>query len=127
MNSVLHDLFSDHQLLQDNLLHVLSPSLPSMSQVRGPRIVEELHALSDGIFVDFVLSRIHPDPLEYFSTKGLPSNCTDHIDSVLLFVDIVSPREENILLLWNVCVSSLPLVEDIKSEFEILLQLILHV
>ena len=113
MDGILHDLLSDHQLLQDNLLHVLSPSRPCTSQVRCPSIVEEFHALSDGIVVYFVFPGIHSDSLENFSAKSLSCNCSNHIDSIFLFVDIVSPREENVLLFWNVSVSCLSLVEDI--------------
>ena len=91
LNGVLHDLLRDDQFLQHNLLHVLSPFLPGMSQVSLPGIIKELAALFNSISIDLLLSCIHADSLEDLPSEGLPGNGTNDVDRILLFIDVVAP------------------------------------
>ena len=98
-----------------------------MSHVGHSCVGEELLALFNGIIVNLLLSGLHPDSLEDFSTESLSCNGSNNIDSILLFLYIVAPCQEYVLLLWHVCVVQLSSHEHFESMFKVSLILILLV
>jgi hypothetical protein len=73
-----------------------------------------------------VLSCHQSDPCEHLHPQVPPCYCSDHIDSVLLSLDVVSPDTEDVPLLINVGVVLNPGDMSVESLLKVLLQLVLQ-
>ena len=78
------------------------------------------------ILVHVVFSCNKSDSLEHFHSKCLSSNSSNHIDSIFLLLDVVSPDKQDISSLVNVMVFSHSSSQGVESLLKVLVELILQ-
>ena len=122
--ALLHHTLGHDELLEHQLLRVLTPPQPGLSQISVLEGKEELFSRIDRSVVKVLLSGSRSDPLEDLFSKGLSGDRTDSIHGVLFFANVADPFEENILELRHVDVALLSGLEGREGRLEILFDLV---
>lgn len=78
------------------------------------------------ILVHVIFSSNKSDSLENFHSKSLSSNSSNHVDSIFLLLDIVSPDKQDIPSLVNVVVFSHSSCQGVESLLKVLVELVLQ-
>jgi len=116
---LLHHSLCHYELVQDELLGVLTPPVPCFLQVAVFDGEEELGGILDRIVVKVFLTSSCPDSLEHLSAEGHTGNRANDIACILFLAHEAYPLHEDILDLGNVNIAGLATLERRESFLKV--------